>query len=72
MKPTNHDAGFHLKPVGVAEIVDLTVVRRSRTLDDWSLALSVIGFGVLTGMLAVKLAPLVGAGNFNALMEWLK
>ena len=72
MKRTNHHGRFHFKLVGAAEIIDLTVVRQGRTLDNWFLALSVVSFGVLTGMLAVKVAPLVGTGNFNALMEWLK
>ena len=72
MKPTNHDTRFQLKLVGAAEIVDLSVVRRGRTLDNWFLAFSVVGFGVVTGMLALKVAPLIGTGKFHALTEWLK
>ena len=69
MKSTEHDLRGLGDPPITADIIDLAVVRRGRSTDDWFVGFSVVGFCVLTGMLALKFSLLLGP---NALMEWIK
>jgi hypothetical protein len=70
MKPSNHNAGFLMEPAG-PKIVDLASFRRDRSVDNWVLAFSAVGFCVLSGLFAAKVATLLGAGGMDALMQWV-
>lgn len=69
VKPIRPDLRVLTKATVTADIIDLAVVRRRRSTDDWCLAFFVVDFCVFTGMLALKFSPMLGA---NALIEWIK
>ena len=71
MKNSKQHAGVFAPSVDT-KIVDLASFRRDRTLDNWVLAFSAVGFCVVSGMFAAKVATLLGAGGLNALVQWLK
>jgi hypothetical protein len=67
-----HDVGLVAHAGGHAKIVDLAAFRRGRSVDNWFLAVSVLGFCVLSGLFAAKVSPLLGAGGLSAIIEWVK
>ena len=71
MKNSKQFGGAIAQPVGT-KIVDLASFRRDRSVNDWVLAFSAVGFCVLSGMFAAKVAALMGAGGLHALIQWLK
>ena len=70
MRNSNQHVEF-AQPAG-PKIVDLATFRRDRSVDNWVLAFSAVGFCVISGMFAAKVATLLGAGGLNALMTWVK
>jgi hypothetical protein len=70
MKHPNQHAGIFPPPAN--KIVDLASFRRDRSLDNWVLAVSALGFCVLSGMFAAKVATLLGAGGIQALIQWVR
>ena len=55
-----------------SKVVDLASFRRDRSVDNWVLVLSAVGFCVLSGMFAAKVATLLGAGGLHAVLEWVR
>ena len=71
MKHSNQRVGGFAQ-TAEPKIVDLTSFRHERSIDNWVLVLSAVSFCVITGMFAAKFANLLGAGGFDAVMQWVK